>query len=53
MTPGEARRAADASGADQQDWNSRKSWSLAELFNKDVPDLDTKEARPAFGFGRS
>ena len=45
----EARIAASAANLQDQDWGSKRDWSLAEIFNADV-DVVEQQPKPKFGF---
>ena len=51
LSPKEARIASEAAGQVPQNWNSKKDWSLAEIFNADLEIVEDQK-KPGFGFTR-
>ena len=50
LTSNEAANAAQAANSVEQDWYSKQSWSLAEIFNKDHSELVTMAPKHKIGF---
>lgn len=51
LSPKEASIASQAAGQAGQNWNSKKDWSLAEIFNADLEVVENQQ-RIGFGFAR-
>ena len=50
LSPNEAERAATAANLPEKDWKSKKSWSIADIFNK-VSDTVEEQIVVKTGFG--
>lgn len=48
LTPDEADRAAQAAGVTAQDWESQRSWSLAQIFNSSEQPMPSQRFRIGF-----
>jgi hypothetical protein len=49
LTPDEAAAAAHAAGVAAQDWNTQRTWSLAQIFNSSEQPMPSQRFRIGFG----